>query len=62
MLVELANHSFGQCLSQLFLVGVLDQPVTALGGTERVRRVGHERVGAAVFDHLAEQPQQLSAV
>jgi hypothetical protein len=48
MLVELANHRVGQRLSQLFLVGVLDHPVTALRRSERVGHVGHERVGAPV--------------
>ena len=62
MMVELADHGVGQRLSQLFLVGVADHPVTALRRSERVGHVGHERVGAAVLDHLAEQPQQLGAV
>jgi len=59
--IELGDHDLGQRLTQLVLVGVLADPV-AVGGAERVGHRGHQPVGAAVLDDLAELVEHQVAV
>ena len=61
VVVELADHRFGEGLAQFVLVGIVGHPVAAAGRAELVGDLGQQTGGPAVFDDLAEEVEQQSA-